>query len=348
MVGDPVVDRGDPGGVGVADVADLDRRRPARAGEQPAVAGVPGELDQDVDPVGANAGGERRVVELVDVDPAVGHRPQLVAVRVRPQHRGVADRLDLPPVVGQEQGRDEVGDRMAAQVGREIADAQAPVGVALLRAAGLQAAQRRREALRPGEMLPLQGSGRALRVVVEVEEAVHLQLGSLRRERRHLLERREAGLDPALAGERDAEQVLGVGADQPDRRHGLEQRPDLAEGVPAKARVGEVDLGFGVRRGRARGDAVRRAPATRGSSPSGRRGRGCATSRGARAPARRRGRAPRSPRRGGAATPAARPSSAWPAATSGAARRKRSATARASSSWPASAKARARPSSAWR
>ena len=135
---------------------------------------------------------------------------------------------------------------MTAQVGRQVADAQPPVRIAILRAARLHGAGRRREALRPREMLLLERLGRAIRVVVEMQQAVHLQLGRVRRQFRHQLERRETGLDRALAGKRHAEQVLGVGADQPDRRHGLEQRRDLAVGISAETRVGEVDPGFVV------------------------------------------------------------------------------------------------------
>ena len=135
---------------------------------------------------------------------------------------------------------------MPPEVGREIADPQPAVRVARMRAARRQRGQRAREVVAPGHMLLHQLRRRARRIVVQVQEPVHLQPGRVGGQRRDLLERLEAGLRAAWSGERHAEQVLGVGAHQPDRGHALEQGSDRAEGVLAEQRVGEVHLGFGI------------------------------------------------------------------------------------------------------
>ena len=135
---------------------------------------------------------------------------------------------------------------MAPEVRREIADPQAPVGIPLLRAADLVSVERAREALRPGEVLVSQLLGRARRVVVQMQKPVHLQLGGIGGERRHLVQHLEPGLELALARERHAQQVPGIGADHAFRRHGLEQGPDGGEGFLAEQRVGQMHLGFGI------------------------------------------------------------------------------------------------------
>ena len=73
-VGDQVVDRGQAGRADVADPRDLDRRGPARKDQQAVVGGVAREVEEDVDPVGADPLGERIVVQAGDFVPLARRR----------------------------------------------------------------------------------------------------------------------------------------------------------------------------------------------------------------------------------------------------------------------------------
>ena len=90
-----------------------------------------GEVDKDVDPVGADLGGDRIVTHAHGRAPVVGQSLEPLGDRVGVAHLGVAEELDLGPVVGGEPGADEEAGGVVAEVGGDVADAQAPVRVAV-------------------------------------------------------------------------------------------------------------------------------------------------------------------------------------------------------------------------
>jgi hypothetical protein len=130
VIGDAVVDLRQAGRVRVAEVADLDRRRPGGAREQAAVLGESGELDQDVDPVGPEQACELGVIERADVTPPARQAAQVLGDVVGLGDVRIADGLEALAIKRLEDRRDEIRDRVGAKIRREIADAQATVRIA--------------------------------------------------------------------------------------------------------------------------------------------------------------------------------------------------------------------------
>jgi hypothetical protein len=140
VIGDAVVDLRQAGRVRVAEVADLDRRGPGGAREQAAVLGEAGQLDQDVDAVGADQARELGIVERADVAPRAREALQVLGDVVGLGDICVADGLEALAIERREDRRHEVRDRVGPKVRRKIADAQATVRVAR---AGIRRQQRR-------------------------------------------------------------------------------------------------------------------------------------------------------------------------------------------------------------
>src|SRR5207249_4160352 len=93
------------------------------------VAGVAVDVDQDVDPVGADLRGGRLVAHFADVDPVLDRgldplvqRALVLAPAI------VGEDLDVLAVVQLEELGHQVADGVVAQVGGDIAHAQAPAG----------------------------------------------------------------------------------------------------------------------------------------------------------------------------------------------------------------------------
>ena len=98
VIGDAVVDRGRPVVFGIAEVADLDRRGPRGAREQAIILGEAGELDQNVDPVGADQAREVGIVERADVAPRARQAAQVVGDVVGLRDVRIADGLEARAV----------------------------------------------------------------------------------------------------------------------------------------------------------------------------------------------------------------------------------------------------------
>ncbi len=131
-IADAVVHGGQAGGGGVGDVHDLEGRGFQGEDGEAVVLGMGGEVDEDVDAVGADEVGEGLVGHAVDVAPgrgvgleAGGHGVGGGGIVVAGDVKGVL-------VVGGEDGLEEEGDGVGAQIGREIADAQGPLGSAVI------------------------------------------------------------------------------------------------------------------------------------------------------------------------------------------------------------------------
>jgi protease-4 len=129
-VAEDVVHLGHARGAGIARVLHLDGRRPPRQDAGAGVGGQAVEVDQDVDPVLGDQARRLGVAQRVEVDevlerrlraPALG---RVVGLRVGGEREG----LEAAAVMGLEHAGHQVADGVRAQVGRQVAQAQAPPG----------------------------------------------------------------------------------------------------------------------------------------------------------------------------------------------------------------------------
>jgi hypothetical protein len=132
-VGDAVIHRAQPGRIRIADVRELHRRGLAREHEHPRAVGVTGEIDQDVHTMAADEVGKLGVIQRGDVVPTVHARADRRRHRVpAARHAAVAEDLEPLAVAVVEQRRQEFRDRMIAKVGRDVADAQPTLRIAVI------------------------------------------------------------------------------------------------------------------------------------------------------------------------------------------------------------------------
>ena len=82
-------------------------------------------VDGDIDAVAADEVGNLIVAQAHGRAPMVGKLPEAVGCSIGPCHLGVAEDLDLGPVVMGKDGLDEVAGGVLAEVGGEVGDAQA-------------------------------------------------------------------------------------------------------------------------------------------------------------------------------------------------------------------------------
>ena len=184
---------------------------------------VPGEVDEHVHAVRADAPREPLIVEAGRVDPLVGELAQVLGDLVGAPCVGVADDLDGSAVVLGDDRLDEPRDRVQAEVRRDVADAQAPLRVEVcVEVRGRDAFERRQrvgEALGPAEVL----GGERLRVVVRDVREAEQQVRVRAAVRGLQLDRVPVGarclVQPRLALERDAEvrPRLGIAGVEGDR-----------------------------------------------------------------------------------------------------------------------------------
>ena len=139
IVDEPVIDLRHAGGVDVAKIADLDGGGSGAEGEEAIAGGVAGEIDEDVDLVDADLLRDLRVFQQRDVAPVVGV-VGLVGVllealghRITEEVGAVAENFELLRVVPGEEVFDEEGHGVLAEVGGDVADAQAARGGAVIR-----------------------------------------------------------------------------------------------------------------------------------------------------------------------------------------------------------------------
>ena len=179
-VGEAVVDLREAGGAGVGEPGELEGGGFLGEDAEAVVGHVHGEVDEDVDVVGADLGGELVVGEVGDVEPVVGERAEFVGDVVGAGGAGVDEDFELLVVVVGEEGVGEEGLAVVVEVGAEVGDAEAaghcrlPIANCQLigRFFGRQLAMGNGQSLRPGGVLVVDGFGGGVGVVVEgVEEA---------------------------------------------------------------------------------------------------------------------------------------------------------------------------------
>ena len=129
-VGDAPVDFGQARGVRVTEIGGLHRGGLQREHPQPVPGGVPGQVDQDVDAVGADLLRRFHVTDAGDLASVVGQLHEAGGHGVRPGHVGVAIHVEPTAVVLREHRLDEVRHRVAAEIARDVADAQLPSRIA--------------------------------------------------------------------------------------------------------------------------------------------------------------------------------------------------------------------------
>ncbi|CAM2183217.1 hypothetical protein PSAC2689_50035 [Paraburkholderia sacchari] len=131
-VGEPVVHRRAAGRARIREPRDLHRRGPPREQQAPPGGHVHREVDKDVDAVLADLPRERGVVERVHVAPDIDETFEALRQGVGLRDARIADDLERRAVVMREQRRREKRLAMRTKIGRDIADAQAPPGRAIV------------------------------------------------------------------------------------------------------------------------------------------------------------------------------------------------------------------------
>ena len=106
-VGDAVIDGGQAGGAGVSEPGDLHGCGFDGEEGQAVMGHVHGEIDEDVDLIGADFVGKLRIGKRADIVPDVGGFAKAVGDRVRAGDAGVAVNLEAGVVVGFEKRDDE-------------------------------------------------------------------------------------------------------------------------------------------------------------------------------------------------------------------------------------------------
>ena len=206
---------------------------------------MPGKIDQDVDAIGADAIGGRRVAHPDNVSPGSGAGLQALRDVVGLLHRGIAYHLDGAGIVRGQQRLGEIGDRVLAEIGRHIADSQptARVAIDLVTKHGGILVPTSEATVAFGERRE-----RNVGIVIAQKEEVGETPAMIRIECECMLESRRRLGEPALVAERDAEIGIriGIAGLQANRRlagrDGLAEVPDQEQGVP------EIGEGGGIGR----------------------------------------------------------------------------------------------------
>ena len=132
-IGEAIVDGVEAGGGGQAEHGHLDGGRLAGEDEHAVVGGVQGEVDEDIDAVGADRLGELGIGQAGGVEPEVGEGLELAGDLIGRAQVGIGvDRRRVRGRDGRRASRSMIPDGMGAEVGRNIADSQGAVGVAVV------------------------------------------------------------------------------------------------------------------------------------------------------------------------------------------------------------------------
>ena len=97
-----------------------------REEEEPVIGRMQGEIDQDVDLVIANHGRGPFVGDAGDIAPMIGPEPAFTGRPIQPEDIGIGVDLEAPAIVLAQEMEDSAARDVAAEIGRDIADAQAP------------------------------------------------------------------------------------------------------------------------------------------------------------------------------------------------------------------------------
>ena len=151
-VADAVVDRLHPRCIEISQIAHLQRRRLARKQQQAVAPGVPGNIDENVYPVGTNQLRRARIVHTGDSVPVLRMPHQSPRYLVHGSAAVIAKHLECFALMPRQHRFDEMTQRMLAEISRHVADAQAPLRVGRIAMnLGLRE-QRVGVNIRPGEM----------------------------------------------------------------------------------------------------------------------------------------------------------------------------------------------------
>jgi hypothetical protein len=222
----------------------------------PTVArGMPGKVDQDVDAIGADAIGGGGVAHPDNVSPGGGAGLQALGDVVGLLDRGITCDLDGAGIVRGQQRLGEIGDRVLAEIGRHIADAQPAVRVAI------DLVTQHGDAFLPPSAAAVSLGERCRRnagIVIAEKEEIGETPAVIRIECECMLESRRRIGEPALVAERNTEIGIriGIAGLQPNRR--LAGRDGLAEVPDQEQGVAEIGPGGGIGRVEAGGLAQQR------------------------------------------------------------------------------------------
>ena len=129
VIAQVVVDGLQAGGAAKAHPAQRHRRRLAREQVEPVALGMAGQIDQDVDAVGAYTRGQGVGVQPLRGHPMVDQHAQALGRRIGGQaHLGIGEQLEGQPVVASQQGLEKETAGVLPEVRRDIAHPQAAAG----------------------------------------------------------------------------------------------------------------------------------------------------------------------------------------------------------------------------
>ena len=152
------------------------------------------------------------------IAPLVGQGLELRGERVGRPHVGVAHDLDLAAIVVREQGEQEPSDGVAAEVGRDVADSQLPIGRAVVRVG--TDLRRERLGVPPGPlaMLGEERLGIVVGMIMQGEEVVARRLGEIGLQLDRPAETSQCLIDAALLLQGVAQVAVrgGVAGPEPD------------------------------------------------------------------------------------------------------------------------------------
>lgn len=139
----------------MADAGDLQRRGFAPEYLDAVALGVPGQVHENIDAVVSDGFRQLFVGHGGNGTPTGGGGAQLVGHRIRGGVPGVAVDVVMISIMVEDQRRQALTGGMAAQVRRNVADTQAPLGIAVVTVELDPGGQRRDELFIPGLALCL-------------------------------------------------------------------------------------------------------------------------------------------------------------------------------------------------
>ena len=212
VVGQERVDRGQAGRAAVADhVRHLHRGGLAGEHQQAVAGGVAGEFHQHVDAVLADLLSHRRITASDRGAPMVRQRPEALRGGVFDGDFGVAEQLDLTAVVRGQQRFGEQGDGVGAKIGGDVADTQLSAGGAIQGVAVVCRGQSAGVARVPFLVFGEDGVGGQVVPVIEAEQDVAVRQGEVGAQAEGFAQRGLGLAQAALAHQRAAQVVVGVG-----------------------------------------------------------------------------------------------------------------------------------------
>ena len=116
------------GGSRVTEIRYLNRSGLARKDEQPIARSVQGQIDQDIDTIGADRCGGRRVLQGRDIPPAVHFATEGLGHGIGLRNIGVAKHFAARLIARLEERKQGSAGDMLAKIGRNEADAQTASG----------------------------------------------------------------------------------------------------------------------------------------------------------------------------------------------------------------------------